>query len=154
MLDIIFYLIFQIRKYPYYYNNYYNYYCCYYYCSLISVLSNFHTLWAFGSAVSVKRGGGIRDEHTVFRPYLSVKDQWIILPLQPSVFAIALNTLGCRRDLFSASLMHHVNGAVILFSAPEGLLRLVKCAGAVRSLPISRQIIFKVPPKCASLVKR
>lgn len=38
--------------------------------------------------------------------------------------------------------MHHVNGAVILFSAPEGLLRLVKCAGVVRSLPISRQISY------------
>lgn len=95
--------------------------------------------------MSVKRGGGggvIRHLHTIFGSYLSVQAHWIILPLHPSLFAIVLNALGRRRDLFSASLMHHVNGAVILFSAPEGLLRLVMCAGVVCSLPISRQISY------------
>lgn len=38
--------------------------------------------------------------------------------------------------------MHRVNGAVILFGAPEGLLGLAVCAGVVRSLPISRQISY------------
>lgn len=79
---------------------------------------------------------------TIFRPCPSVQAHWIYFPLHPSVFAIALNALGRRRDLFSSSLMRHVNGAVILFRAPEGLLRLVMCAGVVCSLPISRQISY------------
>lgn len=101
-------------------------------------------MWAFAACLHCeckKRRGDIRHLHTIFG-YLSVQAHWTILPLHPSIFAIVLNALARRRDLFSASLMHHVNGVVILFSAPEDLLRLVMCAGVVCSLPISRQISY------------
>lgn len=68
---------------------------------------------------------------------------WIMLLVRRCIhlsFAVVLNTL--RRDLFSASLMHHFNGSLILFRAPEGPLRLVMCASVVCSLPISRQISY------------
>ena len=38
--------------------------------------------------------------------------------------------------------MHRFNGALILFSAPQGLLRSVMCASVVCSLPISRHIFY------------
>ncbi len=63
-------------------------------------------------------------------------------PLHPSNFTAFLNALGRRRDLFSVPLMHHFNGALILFSAPEGLLRSVMCASVVCSLPITCQICY------------
>lgn len=59
-------------------------------------------------------------------------------PLHLSLFAIGLNGLGSRRDLFRASLVNRVNGAVILFCAPRGFLRLVMRAGVLCSLPIVR----------------
>lgn len=61
-------------------------------------------------------------------------------PLHLSLFAIGLNGLGSRRDLFWASLVNRVNGAVILFCAPRGFLRLVMRAGVVCSLPIARSL--------------
>ena len=62
--------------------------------------------------------------------------------IHPPFLAVVLNALGHGRDLFSASLMHRFNGALILFSAPQGLLRSVMCASVVCSLPISRHISY------------
>lgn len=87
-------------------------------------------------------------EHTVLL-YKSTGLQPLLLHL--SLFAIRLNGLGRRRDLFWASLVNRVNGAVILFCAPQGFLRLVMRAGVVCSLPVSRADLFiKVSVKCAS----
>lgn len=106
-------------------------------------------------APSVKRGGGNIEIniHWVYFEHLSLRARRFNAacpPLRPSthpsihppIIAVVLNALGRGRDLFSASLMHRFNGALILFSAPQGLLRSVMCASIVCSLPISRHISY------------
>lgn len=104
-------------------------------------------MWALVACLrcECKVGGNIRNfAYTIWTipVYASPPDDTVCPPLHPSFFAVVLNALGRLRDLFSASLMHHFNGALILFRAPEGLLRLVMCASVVCSLPISRQISY------------
>lgn len=77
-----------------------------------------------------------------------------MLLLYLSIFAIVLNGLGRPRDLFSASLMHRVNGTVILFCVPQARLRLVMRAGVLQPSDHSSDLRIKVPLKRALLVNR
>lgn len=101
--------------------SFYYYYKSHKKCLITFTLHGF--LWLFHAVSEI-----LEISPTIFGPYLSVHRR-----LHPSVFAVVLNALGRLHDLFSASLMHHFNGALILFCAPEGLLRLVNvCQGSLQ----------------------